>query len=127
MKKILFILFVFSLNFSIAQGNNLQFDHVLTEQLSSGSSQDIIVPANQVLKITALLAADISTSASGNAVITLKKSTSTYPTYLSTSPTPLSTDPIIWLDSGTYTITYSMSGGASTSLLISGIYFNMVQ
>ena len=127
MKKISSILFVFILNFSIAQGNNLQFDHVLTEQLSSGSSQDIIVPANQVLKITALLAADITTSASGNAVITLKKTTSTYPTYLSTSPTPLSTDPIIWLDSGTYTITYSMSGGTNTSLLISGIYFNMVQ
>ena len=127
MKKILFILFVFSLNLSIAQGNNLQFDHVLTEQLSSGSSQDIIVPANQVLKITALLAADVSTSVGGNAVITLKKSTSTYPTYLSTSYNPLTKDPIIWLDSGTYTITYSMSGGASTSLLISGIYFNMVQ
>ena len=127
MKKILFIFFVFSLNFSIAQGNNLQFDHVLTEQLSSGSSQDIIVPANQVLKITALLAADITTSAGGNALITLKKSTSTYPTYLSTSYNPLTKDPIIWLDSGTYTITYSMSGGASTSLLISGIYFNMVQ
>jgi len=127
MKKILFILFVFILNFSIAQGNNLQFDHVLTEQLSSGSSQDIIVPANQVLKITALLAADISTSAGGNALITLKKSTSTYPTYLSTSYNPLTKDPIIWLDSGTYTITYSMSGGASTSLLISGIYFNIVQ
>jgi len=127
MKKYLSIFFAFILNFSIAQGNNLQFDHVLTEQLSSGSSQDIIVPANQVLKITALLAADITTSASGNAVITLKKSTSTYPTYLSTSPKPLSTDPIIWLDSGTYTITYSMSGGTNTSLLISGIYFNIVQ
>jgi hypothetical protein len=127
MKKILFILFVFSLNFSIAQGNNLQFDHVLTEQLSTGSSQDIIVSANQVLKITALLAADISASAGGNAVITLKKSTSTYPTYLSTTYNPLTKDPIIWLDSGTYTITYSMSGGTNTSLLISGIYFNMVQ
>ena len=127
MKKILSILFAFTLNFSIAQGNNLQFDHVLTEQLSSGSSQDIIVPANQVLKITALLAADITTSAGGNALITLKKSTSTYPTYLSTSYNPLTKDPIIWLDSGTYTITYSMSGGTNTSLLISGIYFNMVQ
>ena len=127
MKKILFILLVFTLNFSIAQGNNLQFDHVLTEQLSSGSSQDIIVPTSQVLKITALLAADITTSAGGNALITLKKSTSTYPTYLSTSYNPLTKDPIIWLDSGTYTITYSMGGGASTSLLISGIYFNMVQ
>jgi len=127
MKKILFILFIFNLNFSIAQGNNLQFDHVLTEQLSSGSSQDITVPANQVLKITAILAADISTSAGGNALITLKKSTSTHPTYLSTSYNPLTKDPIIWLDSGTYTITYSMSGGASTSLLISGIYFNVVQ
>jgi len=116
----------------IAQGNNLQFDHVLTEQLSSGSSQDIIVPANQVLKITALLAADISTSAPGRALIWLKKSTSTYPTnlkYMSSSvnPSPLSNNPIIWLDSGTYTINYSMSGGASTSLLISGIYFNIVQ
>ena len=127
MKKYLSILFVFTFNFSIAQGNNLQFDQVLTEQLNSGSSQDIIVPANQVLKITALLAADITTSAGGNALITLKKSTSTYPTYLSTSYNPLTKDPIIWLDSGTYTITYSMSGGASTSLLISGIYFNMVQ
>ena len=127
MKKIFFILLVFTLNFSIAQGNNLQFDHVLTEQLSSGSSQDIIVPTNQVLKITALLAADITTSAGGNALITLKKSTSTYPTYLSTSYNPLTKDPIIWLDSGTYTITYSIGGGASTSLLISGIYFNMVQ
>lgn len=127
MKKYLSIFFAFILNFSIAQGNNLQFDHVLTEQLSSGSSQDIIVPANQVLKITALLAADVTTSAGGNAVITLKKSTSTYPTYLSTTYNPLTKDPIIWLDSGTYTITYSMSGGTNTSLLISGIYFNMVQ
>ena len=127
MKKILFIFYAFTLNFSIAQGNNLQFDHVLTEQLSSGGSQDIIVPTNQVLKITALLAADITTSSGGNALITLKKSTSTFPTYLSTSYNPLTKDPIIWLDSGAYTFTYSMSGGASTSLLISGIYFNIVQ
>ena len=117
-----------------AQGNNLQFNRALFDDLGSlfhtvsGSSPNnytisFTVPTGKVWKITkfnALSSYDDATR------IRISKSSS----YSSAMLAPKNTgDPLIWLPSGTYDVTimenYSSSSW-TTNVMVTGIEFNIV-
>ena len=136
MKRYLSILFAFTLNFSIAQGNNLQFNQVITNQYSKFcnspffkySVDTIIVPQNKVWKIThSSVYNDDEDGYSASIFIDNIKVRSDR-TAIGTGNPP--SDNILWLKSGSYTV-YLMSltvgGNHNINGSISGIEFNIVQ
>ena len=141
MKKYLFILFVFSFNFLIAQGNNLQFNRALYENFTvtlsqvSGSSFGIMegnassiinVPANKVWKITYVNTTTQNNASGGygNCVAYISKSgLNLFNDFYNTVD-----DNILWLPSGSYDLKVTnQSNEPTSSTLLIGIEFNIVQ
>ena len=114
MKKSLTIL-IFLLVSSLlhAQGSSLEFSHVIWQYIPSGSTTQIIVPSEHVLKITQVLAGG-------------SNGTYDYIYYGSTriahaGPTSRALESPIWLPTGTYGF------GSTDHGYISGIVFKVVQ
>ena len=141
MIKYLSILFVFSLNFLIAQGNNLQFNRALYENFTVTLSQSpsssfgimvgnassiINVPANKVWKITYV---DTRTQGSGFfdfgdcEVYISKSGLNLFNEFYNTVD-----DNILWLPSGSYDLKVrNHSNETISSTLLIGVEFNIVQ
>ena len=134
-KTLLFLLTIFTISAVTAQGNNLQFNRALFDDLGSlfhtvsGSSPDnytisFTIPTGKVWKITKFSALQSFENANK---IRIEKASSSSAAILA----PISSgDPFIWLPSGTYNVTISQSYGTSnwsTNVMVTGIEFNIVQ
>lgn len=133
MKKLLFILFTFSMIQGIyGQGNNLQFNQVVNQDFTAyGTGQNwynagtITVGANKVLKITSYM------GFRGSSTINyIKAKIDNKLIYaVDNSNDVLSADSPIWLSSGTHTI--YLTGWSNQfmdlNFSISGVEFNIVQ
>ena len=138
MKKILLILLtIFTFSFTSGQGNNLQFNNVLTMSFEAVSTADdtktLTVPDGQVLKITSAHASHSTNNNYGNEqVLRFKEATSCCHTSLTggfESYGSMSSNNFpVWLKAGTYSfkLENKQNSGTGTAIL-TGVYFNIVQ
>lgn len=157
MKKYLFILFVLSLNFSIAQGNNLQFNRafVYNSENNPGTPSptyipsrvaefsSITVPAGKVWKIQSVTmyerlqnvthsgqvghASDVFKSISPQGLNTGSLQLNDIPIFIGGYYSNSAIDYPIWIPSGTYRPHSWESNGSFLEFSIYIIEFNIVQ
>ena len=136
-KTLLFLLTTFTISAATAQGNNLQFNSVLTMSFEStfttNDTKTITVPNGQVLKITSAHASHTSTTSyNEEQILGFKEASSSYYTNLTggidNSYSMSSNNFPVWLKAGTYNFELNnrQNNGTGTAIL-TGIYFNIVQ
>tara|TARA_B110000483_G_scaffold200622_1_gene241090 strand:- start:898 stop:1296 length:399 start_codon:yes stop_codon:yes gene_type:complete len=131
MKKLLFILFTFLMAHCIySQGNNLQYNSVLVVFLeASGSNssqvQQVVVPSNQILKITSLRAnLEGAQTYAVYCNLDLKEASAANYSNIANGSTQANTP--IWLPTGTYSLRLKMNTSGNGTAMASGVYFNIV-
>ena len=127
-KTLLFLLTTFTISAATAQGNNLQFNSVLTMSFESTFTTN-----GQVLKITSAHASHTSTTSyNEEQILGFKEASSSYYTNLTggidNSYSMSSNNFPVWLKAGTYNFELNnrQNNGTGTAIL-TGIYFNIVQ